>query len=159
MGQGRNPKATELLKKQGTFREDRHGDRVHIENALTISPSNFLTAKEKKIWEKWYQVLQENNILKETDEVAFGLLCKTFNRVEILSKEFKKTDDYIYSYTSDVGAKVVKTHPKYAVLVESEKNLLKLLTEFGMTPASRNKVKMALDKGVDPFAELENMDS
>lgn len=154
---GRPSKPTELLKKQETFRSDRHEDRVFVANKLANTPSKWLTAKEKKVWEKWYETLQNNEILKETDEVAFGLLCKVFHRVESLAKEFKNPEDYTMEYISDVGSKVTKVNPRYTILVEAEKNLLKLLTEFGMTPVSRNKIKSALREEEDPFQKLLNM--
>lgn len=157
MGAGRKPKATEVLKKQGTYRADRHKSRVKVEKKLVDKPSEWLTAEEKAVWTKWYEYLQTSNILKETDEVAFGLLCKTFNRVDILSRDFKTADDYIISHISDVGAPTVKKDPKYEIMDAEEKKLLKLLTEFGMTPASRSKVKQAIQDDEDPFKKLLDM--
>jgi len=157
MAKGRPPKPTDVLKLQSTFRNDRHADRVAVNGTLSAEPVKWLTAKEKKVWEKWHHVLQRNGILKETDEVALGMLCKIFVRVQDLSKEFKTPKDMITTHMSDVGALVDKVHPLYPLLVEAEKNLLRLLTEFGMTPVSRSKVKAAIEEEEDPFDKIKNM--
>ena len=151
MAKGRKPKTTEDLEIQGTYRKDRHASRVAVAEVLTESPVEWLTEEEKALWTKWYGVLQKNDILKETDEVAFGLLCKTFRRIQILQREIVDASDYVVSHKSDVGAEVTRRNPKYEILESNEKNLLRLLTEFGMTPASRSKVKTAVETGEDPF--------
>lgn len=153
---GRKPKPTGLLKAQGTYRKDRHGARVPIEEPLTKSPVDWLTEEEKEVWTKWYEYLQKNDILKETDEVAFGLLCKTFVRLKKLNEEMPNTEDFIMEHMSDVGTVTTKKHPKYDIMADSEKSLLRLLTEFGMTPASRAKVKAAIGEKKNPLHELRN---
>ncbi|MCF0060130.1 phage terminase small subunit P27 family [Dyadobacter chenwenxiniae] len=156
MPAGRKPKSTELLQAQGTYRKDRHKDRVKIVDELKKSPVDWLTDEEKEVWSKWYDYLQKNDVLKETDEVAFGLLCKTFVRVQKFGAELITTDDYISEHKSDVGAMVTKKDPKYEIMADSEKSLLRLLTEFGMTPASRAKVKAAVQAKKNPLQELRN---
>ncbi|MCE7038982.1 phage terminase small subunit P27 family [Dyadobacter sp. CY312] len=156
MGAGRKPKNTDVLKAQGTFRKDRHGKRIAIDESLSKSPVDWLSDEEKEVWAKWYEYLQKNEILKETDEVAFGLLCKTFVRVKKLTDEMPDIKKYLIMHTSDVGAKVSKKNPLYDILADSEKTLLKLLTEFGMTPASRAKVKTAIGERKNPLQELRN---
>lgn len=151
MPRGRKAKPTEQLKDQGTYRKDRHEDRLEISIPLQTDPAEWLTDEEKAIWTKWYGVLQQYDVLKETDEVAFGLLCKVFRRTQVLSEEFRNGENLIIDHVSDVGAKVQKENPKFKILVASEATLLKLLTEFGMTPASRSKVKSAVKEGEDPF--------
>lgn len=154
---GRPSKSTALLKKQGTYRNDRHGDRIMPKAELSKKPVDWLTKEEKKVWNKWYPILQKNGMLKETDDVAFGLLCKTFQRVKELSESFSSTDDFITEHISDVGAVVKKIDPKFTVLERAEQSLLKLLTEFGLTPVARNKVKAAVKENEDPFDKLMNL--
>lgn len=151
MAKGRKPKTTEQLQDQGTYRKDRHENRIVVSEPLTESAVEWLTDEEKELWAKWYGVLQKNDILKETDEVAFGLLCKTFRRIQVLQREIKTPEDYVITHIADVGAPVTRKNPKYEILVDNEKNLLRLLTEFGMTPASRSKVKTAIQENEDPF--------
>lgn len=156
MPAGRKPKSTELLQKQGTFRPDRHGDRVDVEIPLKKEASDWLSEDEKEVWVKWHEFLQKNDILKETDEVAFGLLCKVFVRVQTLSEEMTSPDDYVSTHISDVGAEVTRKNPKYEIMADSEKTLLRILTEFGMTPSSRAKVKTAIQEKKNPLQELRN---
>ena len=153
-GRGRPSKETALLKKQGTYRNDRHADRIVPKEELSKKPVDWLTKEEKKVWNKWYPVLQKNGMLKETDDVAFGLLCKTFQRVKELSESFSTTDDFVMEYVSDVGSLVKKVDPRYTILEKAEQNLLRLLTEFGLTPVARNKVKSAVRENEDPFDKL-----
>ena len=159
MAAGRKPKDVNILKDQGTYRADRHGDRLFIEEALTEQPSEWLTPDEKELWAKWYPLLQKNDILKETDEVAFGLMCKKLSRVQMFAQLFRFTPDYIIEHISDAGATVKKKDPMYEIMVAEERDLMKILTEFGLTPASRGKIKTAVKKGVDPFDEMLNMDN
>lgn len=156
-GKGRPSKETALLKKQGTYRNDRHGERIAIQKELSEEPADWLNEEEKEVWNKWYPVLQKNGMLKETDDVAFGLLCKTFYRVKSLSDSFRSVDDFVYDHTSDAGATVPRVEPKYTILVEAERNLLKLLTEFGLTPVARNKVKSILKDEKSPLDKLRNL--
>lgn len=157
MGKGAKPKPTELLKKRGTYRDDRHEDRAEVEKELLPAPAEYLSEREKEIWGKWYPVLQANQMLKETDEVAFGLLCKKFVRCEMFAKKFKSPEDFITDHTSDVGATVKRKDPAYDIMASEERDMMKILTEFGMTPASRSKVKVALKGGDDPLSKLLEM--
>lgn len=157
MGKGAKPKPTELLKKRGTYRDDRHEDRAEVSSELPATPAEYLSPREKEIWEKWHPVLQKNQILKETDEVAFGILCKKFARCEMFANEFKGIDDYIVDHKSDVGATVKRKNPAYDIMAAEERDIMKMLTEFGMTPASRSKVKVALQGGDDPLSKLRNI--
>lgn len=156
MSKGAKPKPTELLKKRGTYRDDRHEDRTEVMNELPATPADYLSPREKEIWTKWYPVLQKNHILKETDEVAFGLLCKKFVRCEMFAQKFKKAEDFTSDHKSDVGSIVKRKDPAYDIMAAEERDLMKILTEFGMTPSSRSKVKVALVGGDDPFSRLLN---
>lgn len=156
MSKGAKPKSTELLQKHGTLRKDRHGDRIDVEIPLKKEASDWLSEDEKEVWIKWHEFLQKNDILKETDEVAFGLLCKVFVRVQTLSEEMTGPDDYVSTHISDVGASVTRKNPKYEIMADSEKTLLRILTEFGMTPSSRAKVKTAIQEKKNPLQELRN---
>lgn len=147
-------KTIDVHKLDGTYRDDRHGDSVNVENDLSDKPTTFLTKKEKSYWKKWHPVLHRGQILKETDEVAFGLLCRISNRVFALAEELN--DDYIIEHLSDVGAVVKKENPLYRVLDREEQKLINLLGKFGMTPESRGKIKVALGDGEDPFTKLLN---
>ena len=157
MAKGAKPKPTETLKKKGTYRADRHEDRAEVEKELTTTPPPYLSEREKQIWALWYPILQGNNMLKETDEVAFGLLCKKFVRCEMFSRQFTAMEDFITDHISDVGAKVKRKDPGYDIMAAEERDLLKILTEFGMTPASRSKVKVALRGEEDPYKKLLEM--
>lgn len=147
-------KTIDTHKLDGTFREDRHGSVVDVENDLVDIPSSFLNKKEKLIWKKWHPVLNGVQILKETDEVAFGLLCRISNRVFTLNTELN--EDFIIEHVSDVGATVKKENPLYRVLDREENKLIQLLGKFGMTPESRSKIKTDINEGKDPFADLLN---
>jgi P27 family predicted phage terminase small subunit len=147
-------KTIDTHKLDGTFRDDRHGAVVNVENDLVDKPSSFLTKKEKTLWKKWHPVLSRNQRLKETDEVAFGLLCRITNRAFNLNAELK--DEFIIEHISDVGAVVKKENPLYRVLDREENKLINLLGKFGMTPESSSKIKTDINEGKDPFAELLN---
>lgn len=156
MSKGAKPKSTELLQKQGTFRPDRHGTRAFIETPLKKDAVDWLSDEEKEVWAQWYEQLQKNNILKDTDEIAFGLLCKTFVRVKNLSTELDSVAEYTIDHKADNSETVKRKNPLYEIMADSEKTLLRILTEMGMTPASRNKVKVAIEEKKNPLQELRN---
>lgn len=153
---GRKPKATDTLRAQGTYRKDRHKDRIDPNKALSPSPVDWLTDEEKEVWAQWHEYLQRNDILKETDEVAFGMLCKIFVRVQKLSKTLPGPTKFVINHKSDSGASVKKRNPLYDILSDSENKLLKLLTEFGMTPVSRARVKSAIKEKKNPIGALRS---
>ena len=75
----------------------------------------------------------------------------------MFANEFKGIDDYIVDHKSDVGATVKRKNPAYDIMAAEERDIMKMLTEFGMTPASRSKVKVALQGGDDPLSKLRNI--
>lgn len=154
---GRPPKPVEQLKREGGLRNDRHSDRVKIDKPLDSSPPAWLSAEAKKHWGDWYRVLNKNGILKETDAIAFGMLCAEYDRYITLAKDFRKSDDYVITHISDVGAMVQKIDPKYTIMLNAQRDLFKMLGDFGMTPTSRNKIKMAIEEEEDPFEKISKM--
>ena len=49
----------EVLIDQGTYRPDRQGGRVEIEETLEGMPSKWLSAEESELWPLWYNTLQK----------------------------------------------------------------------------------------------------
>ncbi|QRQ99704.1 phage terminase small subunit P27 family [Dyadobacter sandarakinus] len=154
---GRPSKPTEQLKREGNLRNDRHSDRLNVSVPLDSTPPAWLSEEARKHWTSWYPVLNKNGILKETDAIAFGLLCMEYDRLTMMMKDFKKSDDYIITHISDVGAMVQKIDPKYTIILNSTRDLFRMLADFGMTPTSRNKIKAAIEEEEDPFEKISKM--
>ena len=64
-------------------------------------------------------------------------------------------DGYQFETKTTTGAFTIKPHPAAAQLSDSQRRVIALTTEFGLTPASQGKVSLPRSDGKDsPYAEF-----
>ncbi|KFC87643.1 phage terminase small subunit [Hafnia alvei ATCC 13337] len=92
-------------------------------------------------------------VMSTLDAKALELLVEAYteyrHHCEVLDEE-----GYTYQTGSATGEKIVKAHPAAAMKADAWKRIRAMLSEFGMTPASRSKVEIKAPAGEDPFAEF-----
>ncbi|EKY6155086.1 phage terminase small subunit P27 family [Escherichia coli] len=115
-------------------------------------PSHF--SKRAKYWHKRVaEELAQMQVLTGMDERALELLIEAYDEyrqhIETLEEE-----GYTYKTTSTEGAPSIKMHPAAALKADAWKRIRAMLTEFGMTPASRTKVKVSGPGETDPLEEF-----
>ncbi|MCE9886553.1 phage terminase small subunit P27 family [Obesumbacterium proteus] len=110
--------------------------------------------KRGKYWFKQMgEELDAVGVMSILDAKALELLVEAYteyrHHCEVLDEE-----GYTYQTGSATGEKIVKAHPAAAMKADAWKRIRAMLSEFGMTPASRSKVEIKAPAGEDPFAEF-----
>lgn len=103
--------------------------------ALPLPPKN-LSATQKKEWNKTAAMLHRIGVLTEADTTGFELLMRTWLRWVEAEEHVKKHGLLIVGQNG-----ILQRNPALKIADDSLKHLEKLLGEFGMTPASRARVK------------------
>ncbi|WP_369115068.1 phage terminase small subunit P27 family [Edwardsiella tarda] len=110
--------------------------------------------KRGKYWFKRIgEELDAVGVMSTLDAKALELLVEAYSEYrhhcEVLDEE-----GYTYQTVSAAGEKIVKAHPAAAMKADAWKRIRAMLSEFGMTPASRSKVEIKTPGSEDPFAEF-----
>lgn len=135
MGRKAIPTALKLVK--GTQRSDRQVENEPTPQKGNTRPPTYLSTEAKKVWRKAVKVLEANNVFTEMDEHALSLFCEAFARWLKAQKELRDNGEVIKAPS---GYPV--TSPWLSVSNKAFEQMTKIMTEFGMTPASRTKVNV-----------------
>lgn len=148
---GRKPKPTALKRLQGNPGKRPLNDREpKPPRARSVRvPKGRLPADGQRLWRALAPVLQEMGVLSEGDLPALEMLCLHYSvardAVTMLEED---------GLTVDTVQGGVKKHPAAAVLVENSRLLRAYLSDFGLTPASRVRLKVDPDEKEQSLAEL-----
>jgi P27 family predicted phage terminase small subunit len=113
-------------------------------------PPKELPAKAKKEWRRIAVKLHQYGLLSEIDGAALGLYCDAYARWVQAQDELRKNGLMVPTKTGGP-----KLNPWLIILNKSYEQMRRMLTEFGMTPASRSKVSVAKNpEDVDPMEEV-----
>lgn len=130
-------------------------DEPQPERGVTPSPRHL-----KKKSREWYAEvaaeLDKIGVLTILDSNALELLIEAYaeyrNHCATLDAE-----GYTYVTTATNGERAIKAHPAAVMKSDAWKRVRAMLTEFGMTPASRSKVSSKRGGEVDPLQEFLNV--
>lgn len=102
-----------------------------------LNPPKDLGPEAKAIWPELAQPLYEAGLLTALDAPALRLLCEA-------QATWQKATDAIQRegmiYTTPTG--IQRPSPWFRVQHAAAEQMLRLLSEFGMTPSSRTRVKV-----------------
>ena len=84
--------------------------------------------------------------------MALTLLCDQWNDYREARKFIEENGQYAVGIDSN-GNTTYKNYPQMATKATAYSNILRTLTEFGATPASRSKVTVGITGEKDPFEE------
>ena len=153
---GAKPKPTPVLEMQGTYQACRHKDTWRAIEGEIIKPDWM-----KPEAEPYFQYLKETVKGIGCDSSTFSTALATVaealaerNRLRDMAEETGGPILHELSYRRE--APLVKKNPAYTLLMEQDKRVTSLLTEFGLTPSSMSRLR-GLDKKADnddPFAAL-----
>ncbi|MCK5602249.1 P27 family phage terminase small subunit [Candidatus Pacearchaeota archaeon] len=135
MTAGRPQKPVKQLKLQGTYREDRHGECMQIEPNKPDCPE-WLSETAKFHWTEISQMLYDMGMVSKIDHLALSLL------VDALAdwiKYSKSANMLKVAYYENAAGNLVM-HPAITAKNKSWELLLKVVREFGMSPASLRSV-------------------
>ena len=148
-------KPTEVLKLQGTFKKSRHANRFDAdldtlppESAFPPAPDG-LHPRAAAQWEPWIKALLLKRVLTPADfstlELGFRLLSQSLYYSDQVAAEGMP------DYLDDDALERRKALDK--LLQESVKAYLKVMYEYGSTPAARAALKVPPEpeRDIDPL--------
>lgn len=136
-GGGPRHKPTALKILQGTARPDRMNSDEPKPELSSTRPPSWLTAEQRKIWKEKAPGLIAQGVLTVWDRDALGRYCVLFAQFVSLSK----------SSGRDILNEIRQLNVQ----------LMKLESEFGLTPASRARVKGTPPKPEETESPLARM--
>lgn len=93
-------------------------------------------------------------MLTSADPIALGLLCDALAEY-VAAREVVEREGMTYESESDKTGTMIRRHPAVEIQSDAWRRAKLMLTEFGLTPASRAKVSVADAGPADPLAEWE----
>lgn len=153
-GGDRKSKTEAELKASGTFRADRHANRLKAPTTKEYPPPELF---DKEHLEKWNEVcghLSDFDILAEQDFDSI----KTYVEAVILQrKALKDVAENGMSIEEETKAgPITKISPAWRIYMDCEKVIKPLREQFGFTPRARQsiQVKPKKETKADPMAAI-----
>ena len=154
---GRKPLAQEVKEATGAYRKNPQRKAITAPTADGHSPlpPKSLCRVAKSKWKELIGDLKRNGVLSTDTRELLVSYCTTFAKWMEAKTKVEETGLAIES-VDKYGNQVISRNPYVAEMHKFREQLNKMLPEFGLTPASRQKLKsMNLeDKQEDPFAKI-----
>jgi P27 family predicted phage terminase small subunit len=103
----------------------------------------------REAWDRLVPQLEASGALAKSDGDALALYCATYSRWRIALYEIGG-----HSVTTSTDQGSLKSHPAVAVAIQCERLMASMLDAFGLTPASRGRIKTDGDRAQDALAEF-----
>jgi len=104
-----------------------------------------MTKEAQRIWHKLTPALAEMGVLTEIDAYTLALLCQHW----AYALEAIRTIDAQGLFRDDENG-VTRKHPAHQILRDSTMMVMKIGSEFGLTPSAREGLHVELEKE-DPY--------
>ena len=154
---GRKAIAQEVKESQGAFRKNpqRRAKTAPVADGASPTVPKGLCRVAKAKWKELIGDLKRNGVLSTDTREMLVSYCTIYAKWIEARKKVEETGLAIES-VDKMGQLVISRNPYVAEMHKFRDQLNKLLPEFGLTPASRQKLKsMNLDeKKEDPFAKI-----
>jgi P27 family predicted phage terminase small subunit len=158
----RHPRPTVIKKLQGEPNKNRINNNEPQPQGKT-TPPRFLNRYAKNEWKRLYKELENLDLLKNVDRMAFaeycqavGMLVETENKInELTEKAIKTGGDASNAYLLKTQAGNVIISPLLSIRNRLIEQVHMLGCEFGMTPVSRSRINVQpKPKEEDPMEKL-----
>jgi P27 family predicted phage terminase small subunit len=142
---------------EGTFRKDRDNAEAPEPASGVPDMPKGLSPRAKRYWPQLCGVLDELGVLTVADGYCLEVLCETFAEwkelCKIINDDLKRAATY--ETVNQNGGVMHRPYPHYSMRADAARRFQSLMTEFGLTPAARSKVK-AVSKAdeFDPWDKL-----
>ena len=154
MNTGRPLKPTVLKALGGTLQPSRTNAHEPTPQVLLPTPPDWLSERAKQYWAEVGAVLLAMKLCTAADGPALMLLTETLAEWAE-ARQAVHLLGLVYEMQTEGGQTMRRPNPEVAIASDAMKRSLRMLTEFGLTPASRGKVSALGDgDGNDPFAEM-----
>lgn len=129
-------KPTEQKKLEGTYRPDRAPRNEAQPNVTAAECPDWLIDEARKEFGRVAEILLRTRVLTEADHNALALYAYEFGEWRKAEKALKREGRVL---TGEKGGKYL--NPRQGLANTHFKNMVKLMTEFGLTPASRTRIE------------------
>ncbi|MEN6297743.1 MAG: phage terminase small subunit P27 family [Rectinema sp.] len=138
---GRKVVPIDVKKARGTYRKDRDKKAPKPSPKKPAAPS-WLNTRAKQIFNLMVKRLSEIGQASATYTEAIALLSSRMEEVERFDKILNDGEEngYVYKTTNSFGDAILKEHPAVRLREKAARHVHSLLTEFGLTGASAQKV-------------------
>jgi len=144
---GRRPLPSAIKKLRGTDQPCRMNENEPDPEPLPPDPPSHLSKEAKKYWKETFKLLAGVGVLPEMDGDTLSLYCETKAKWVYAKKQLEKDGLVIIAQS---GFPV--QNPWLQICNKAFDQMMKILTEFGMTPSSRTRIKVELpEKEPNPF--------
>ena len=154
---GRKAIAPEIKEMTGAYRKNpqRRAVAAPVADGTAPDTPECLCDVAKAKWDELIGDLKRNGVLSTDTREMLISYCTTFAKWMEARQKVEETGLAIHS-VDKLGNEIISRNPYVAEMHKFREQLNKLLPEFGLTPASRQKLKsMNLDdKTEDPFAKI-----
>lgn len=116
----------------------------------------YLSPRSKRIFDEFVDRLNDLGIVSETDLEIYIMYANNQEELEYLEDFLRKNG---HSYAAEgLHTTTYKKYPESEVYKQCKDLKFKILSEFGLTPASRKRVKIEKqkEKPQNPFAMLDS---
>lgn len=110
--------------------------------------SPWMNDEAKKMWRRLVPELEKLQLYTVVDWVAMAMLCETY---ALYIDQVKEINRQGTTFVTETGYEGIR--PCVSIARKALKDLESLLCEFGLTPASRSRIKVGLPSSSD-FEEL-----
>jgi P27 family predicted phage terminase small subunit len=153
MGKGRKPTPTNILKLRGSWRAKTRPNEPTPEVTKVEAPE-FLGAREREIFDKMAQKLFDLGVLTEIDAGALTRYATILVRWMDAARQMAEGVATHIAIKDDAGkVKSFMPTPPYMVFNKSNEQLMKLESEFGLTPAARPRLQSS-NGGKDGIVDI-----
>lgn len=126
-----------------TAGEEAKAGRIEV-SAKVPTPPDWLLPEAKAEWRRLGQRLADQGLLSDFDRAAFAAYCQAWGTVASLEKESAKLrkesgDPLAGIATKTAGGNIVH-HPLATTIARARAELVKIASEFGLTPSSRARL-------------------
>ena len=142
-GRGRPPKPTHLKLLQGNAGKRRQPEGEPKPPLETPSCPAWLSKVAKTEWKRIVPELEELQLLTRCDRAALAAYCESYSSWQAAEKWLRKNGPQYIVRDKDGQIKYVAQFPMVAVANKSKSDMRAFLTEFGLSPASRTRIKGA----------------
>ena len=140
---GTKPKPTELKKLAGNpGRRPLNVNEPQPGSAKLNVPRGRLPKEGARVWKQLARPLADMGVLTEVDLIAFEMLCLHYATARQAADVLNKFGLFVKDKNDPSEP---RKNPAAQILRDNSKHLLSYLTEFGLTPSSRVRIK-AIDR-------------
>lgn len=152
---GRRPKPTQLKVITGNPGKRPLNTKEPKPAVKRLVPPAWLDPKARYAFQELEKILGEDmRVLTGADRMALELLCDVYSEYRE-ARDVILRDGSTYEVETEQGS-YVRPRPEVAIAADAWKRVKSMLTEFGLTPSSRTRIKMGKPEEQDLMDDFLN---